>query len=64
MSKTISSLKSLKKLTDLDLWHNQITNASSLAGLTNLEKLVLNDNFFIDLTPLLNNFQKIFRLIP
>jgi len=50
----LSGLDYCTNLTDLDLWHNQISDISPLGNLTNLTYLELGDNGITDISPLGN----------
>jgi len=59
---SIEGAQYLINLQDLDLYYNQISGLSPLAGLTNLQLLYLNNNQISDLSPLagLSNLQKLY----
>jgi Leucine-rich repeat (LRR) protein len=50
----LSGLQYCTNLTELDLWHNQISDISPLGNLTNLTYLELGDNGISDISPLAN----------
>ncbi|MDH4299207.1 MAG: leucine-rich repeat domain-containing protein [Dehalococcoidia bacterium] len=51
----LSGLQYCTNLTDLDFWHNQISDISPLANLTSLTYLYLPRNQISDILPLVNN---------